>query len=105
MIHFNSVACQHAFMEAVKASPQLLEKCFQLLDRKKPCSLYLHLGRSDDAGKYFDFGVFSTPVNMVLIGDEYRPDLTSVPVFTGRPEHLVVNGGLVNRDGVWSAHT
>lgn len=105
MIHFNSVVCQHAFMEAVKVSPQLLEKCFQLLDRQKPCNLYLHLGRSDDASKYFDFGVYSTPIDMVLIGDEYRPDLTEIPEFKARLQHLMVNGGLVNRDGVWSAHT
>lgn len=105
MIYFNSVACQNAFMQAVEATPQLWTLAFRLINRQKPCALYLVGGDKPD---YFDFGVFRLPIKMELIGDEYRPDLTTIPPFEPLRENLVVNGGLCLRSGEsgeWSSHT
>ena len=107
MIYFNSLACQQAFKDAVAASPSLLKKCWSLIGhRDSPCALYLHLGREDDSGKYFDFGVFR--LNVVVYKDSFgqeRPELTDVPTLELKVENRLFNGGLVNRNGVWSSHT
>lgn len=107
MIYFQSVACHKAFMDAVTATPQLWTKCFQLLNRQKPCALYLVACR--DVGKYFDFGVFSLTPEMVLVGDSFRPDLTPLPQFEAVRDKLIVNGGLCLREDAgkpyWSSHT
>lgn len=103
MIYFNSLACQQAFMGAVEATPQLWALAFRLLNRQKPCALYLVGGDKPD---YFDFGVFRRNIQLEKIGDTERPDLTVMPPFVPDRNDLVVNGGLCLReDGTWSSHT
>lgn len=108
MFYFNSLACYQAFTSAVVADPELLTRCFNLATRiaDKPAALYLHAGRPEDMGNYFDFGVYRLPVvNYTDCHGVDRPEHVSIPAFEAKSENLILRGGLVKRAEGWSSHT